>query len=131
MFGLVRNISLTLFTVKTERNSTPEVFIRKGVLKICRKFTEEHPCRSVISIILQSTLQLSRNHTSKGYSPVNLLCIFRAPFPKNTSGKPTSKQIKPLLKSLKKTFSKTSVKSCNFKIALSINFQKPNLEVLF
>ena len=26
------------------------VFLRKGVLKICSKFTEEHPCRNAISI---------------------------------------------------------------------------------
>ena len=34
------------------RNSRPEVFLRKGILKICSKFTVEHPCRSVISINL-------------------------------------------------------------------------------
>ena len=33
----------------TDRSSHPEVFLRKGVLKICSKFTEEHPCRSMIS----------------------------------------------------------------------------------
>ena len=36
------------------RNSLPQVFLRKGVLKICPKFTEEHPCRSVFSIKMQS-----------------------------------------------------------------------------
>ena len=34
------------------RSSHPEVFFRKGVLKICSKFTGEHPCRSAISIKL-------------------------------------------------------------------------------
>ena len=34
------------------RTSRPEVFLRKGVLKICSKFTGEHPCRSAISIKL-------------------------------------------------------------------------------
>ena len=34
------------------RSSRPEVFLVKGALKICRKFTGEHPCRSVISIKL-------------------------------------------------------------------------------
>ena len=29
------------------------MFLGKGVLKICSKFTGEHPCRSVISIKLQ------------------------------------------------------------------------------
>ena len=37
----------------------PEVFLLKGVLKICSKFTGEHPCRSVISIkMLCLSLQL-------------------------------------------------------------------------
>ena len=31
--------------VKT-RSSRAEVFLGKGVLKICSKFTREHPCRS-------------------------------------------------------------------------------------
>ena len=52
------------------------VFLRKGVLKICSKFTGEQPRRSMISI------KLLRH----GCSPVNLLHIFRTPFPKNTSG---------------------------------------------
>ena len=38
------------------RSSCPEVFLRKGVLKICSKFTEEHLCRSVISTKLQSNM---------------------------------------------------------------------------
>ena len=46
------------------RDSRPEVFLEKGVLKICSKFTGEHPCRCVISINLRSTT-----------------------FPKNTSGR--------------------------------------------
>ena len=28
--------------------SRPEVFLRKGVLKICRKFTGEHPCKATL-----------------------------------------------------------------------------------
>ena len=39
------------------------MFLGKGGLKICNKFTGEHP----------------------GCSPVNMLHIFRTPFPKNTS----------------------------------------------
>ena len=31
-------------TVHNFRSSRPEVFLRKGVLKICSKFTGEHPC---------------------------------------------------------------------------------------
>ena len=62
------------------RSSHPEVFFRKAVLKICSKFTEENPCRSVISITL---LENTFRH---GCSPVNLLHISRTPFTKNTSG---------------------------------------------
>ena len=36
--------------------SHPEVFLGKGILKICSKFTGEHPCRSVVSIKLLYTL---------------------------------------------------------------------------
>ena len=35
------------------RSSRSEVFLVKGALKTCSKFTGEHPCRSVISIKLQ------------------------------------------------------------------------------
>ena len=66
------------------RSNSPEVFLGKGVLKTCSKFTGEHPCRSVISIKLQSNfIEIALRH---GCSPVNFLHIFRTPFPKNTSG---------------------------------------------
>ena len=57
-------IGTTLFA--NIRSSRPEVFLGKGVLKICRKFTGEHPCRSVISIKLLYSfiaLQLYWNHS--------------------------------------------------------------------
>ena len=58
---------------------------KKCVLKICRKFTGENPCRSVISIKLQSNfIEITLRH---GCSPVNLLHIFRTSFAKNTSGR--------------------------------------------
>ena len=37
-----------------KRSNHPELFLVRGVLKICSKFTGEHPCQSVISIKLQS-----------------------------------------------------------------------------
>ena len=72
---------LTSFPRFPSEAATQEVFL--GVLKICSKYTREHPRRSVISIKLQRnfieiTLRLGR-------SPVNLLHIFRTPFPKNIS----------------------------------------------
>ena len=66
------------------RSSHPKVFLRKGVLKICRNFTGEHPCRSAISIKLQSNfIEIILLH---GCFPVYLLHIFRTPFTKNTFG---------------------------------------------
>ena len=41
-----------IFNCLSQRSKRPEVFWRKGFLKICVKFTGEHPCRSVISIKL-------------------------------------------------------------------------------
>ena len=66
------------------RSSRLEVFIGKGVPKICSKFTGKHSCRIVILIkllcsFIEITLRL-------GYSPVKLLHIFKTSFPKNTCG---------------------------------------------
>ena len=37
-------IGLTMKNVTKFRGSHPEVFLGEGVLKICGKFTGEHPC---------------------------------------------------------------------------------------
>ena len=67
------------------RSSSSEVFLEKGVLKICCKFTGEHLCWSVISIKLQSNfIEITLRH---GWSPVNLQHIFKILFLKNTSGR--------------------------------------------
>ena len=59
------------------------MFLEKGVLKICGKFTGEHPCRSVLSInLLCNFVEITLR---RGCSPVYLLQIFRTPFTKNTS----------------------------------------------
>ena len=68
-------IPLKLFHDKQKQ--PPELFLENGVLKICSKFTGEHPCRSMISIklicnFIEITLRPAR-------SPVNFLHIFRAP----------------------------------------------------
>ena len=67
------------------RSSPSEVFLGKGFLKICSKFTGEHPCRSVNSIkLLCNFIEIALR---LGCSPaVKLLHIFRTPFYKNVSG---------------------------------------------
>ena len=60
------NVHQILTHFQQFRSSRPEVFLRKGALKTCSKFIE---------IVLRH-----------GCSPVNLLHIFRTPFPRNTSG---------------------------------------------
>ena len=66
------------------RSSRPQVFLVKVVLKICSKFTGEHPFQSVISIkLLCNFFEITLR---PGCSRVNLLHIFRTPFPKNTPG---------------------------------------------
>ena len=65
-------------------SSPPEVVLGKGALKICSKFTGEHPCRSVISIkLLCYFTEIALWH---GCSLVNLLHMFRTHFYKNTYG---------------------------------------------
>ena len=60
------------------------MFLGKSDLKICSKFTGEHPYRSVILITFQSIfIEIALRH---GCSPVNLLRIFITPFSKSTSG---------------------------------------------
>ena len=65
------------------RSSHSEVFLRKSVLKICAKFTGEHSCQSATSIKLQS--KCIEVALRDGCFPLNLLHVFRIPFPKNTS----------------------------------------------
>ena len=66
------------------RSSPPQVFLGKGVLKICSKFTGEHPCQNVMSIkLLCNFIEIVLRH---GCSAVDLLHIFRRPFYKNTYG---------------------------------------------
>ena len=68
---------------KIQKQSCRSVF-KKSILKICRKFTGEHSCRSAIAIkLLCNFIEITLRH---GCSPVNLLHVFRAPFLKNTSG---------------------------------------------
>ena len=70
-----------LFSCKTAlskaRSSHSGVFLGKCVLEICSKFTGEHSCRKVISI--WNFTEIALRHRC---FLVNLLNIFRTPFPK-------------------------------------------------
>ena len=67
------------------RSSRAEVFFGKVVLKICSRFTGEHPCRSGISIkLLFNFIEIVLRH---GCSPVNLLHHFITPLPKSPSAR--------------------------------------------
>ena len=44
----MESLSVILTSPKICRSSHPEMFLGKGVMKICNKFTGECPCRSVI-----------------------------------------------------------------------------------
>ena len=57
---------------------------KRGVLKICSKFTGQNPCRSVISIKMQSSFIIIP--LWHGCSPVSLLHILTTSSYKNTSG---------------------------------------------
>ena len=61
------------------------MFLVKDALKICSKFTVEHPFWSVISIKLQSKfIESTLRH---GCSQKKSMYIFRTRFTKNTSGR--------------------------------------------
>ena len=75
-------LTLHLLVLNSYRSSHSEVFLGKGALKICSKFTGEHPCRSAISIkLLCNFIEIARRH---GCSPINLLHNFRTPLSKTT-----------------------------------------------
>ena len=57
------------------RSRHTEVFLGKGVLKKCSKFTGEHPCQSLISIKLLK--QLYWNHTSAWVFSCKFAALFR------------------------------------------------------
>ena len=74
-----RNLKvLPQYFVALAKSSHSEVFLEKGVLKICSKFTGEHPYRSAISIkLLCNFIEITLR---QGCFPVNLLHILRNTF---------------------------------------------------
>ena len=83
LLTMTRYQSFRIFLRPEWQKQPSRAVLGKGVLKICSKFTGENPCRSVISIKLQSNVtEITLRH---GCSPVNLLHFFRTSFPKNAS----------------------------------------------
>ena len=81
---ILMTVSNFTMHLRAIRRSHPEVFLGKGVLKICSKFTGEHLCWRAISIkLLYNFVEITLWH---GCSLVNLLHISITPFLKNTSG---------------------------------------------
>ena len=73
------NVCKKIFWKWENQKQTP-----RGVLKIWSKFKGEHPCQSLSSIkLLWNFIEITLRH---GWSPINLLHIFRTPFTKITSG---------------------------------------------
>ena len=78
-FDIVELLLIKLFLSKNLQKQSS-----RGVLKICSKFTGEHPYRSMISIMLRSNfIEITLRHRCS----VNLMHIFRTSFPRNTSGR--------------------------------------------
>ena len=72
-FDIVELLLIKLFLSKDLQKQSS-----RGVLKICSKFTGEHPCRSIISIMLRSNfIEITLRHRCS----VNLMHIFEHLFP--------------------------------------------------
>ena len=71
-------INKTLWLITCE-SSPSEVFLGKVVQKLCSKFPEENPYRSMQSKFIDIIIR-------HGYSPENMQYIFRTLFPKNAFG---------------------------------------------
>ena len=69
--GMLVSTGNSLTSLTKIRSSHPEVFLVKGVLNICSKFTGEHTCQNVISIkLLCYFIEITLRHE---FSPGNLL----------------------------------------------------------
>ena len=74
----------TILRMYIVRISPPEVFLGKGILKICSKVTGQDPCQSVISIkMFCNFIEITLWH---GCFLVTLLQIFPILFPRNAGG---------------------------------------------
>ena len=83
-------LTVNVIVIMTFRSSyPPEMFVEKGVLKICSKFKGEYPCLSLISInliwnfieialikLIWNFIEIALRHEC---SPVNLLRTCRTP----------------------------------------------------
>ena len=80
----VKYLQMVAFLARIQKQPSRGV-LRKRNSENMQQIYREHPCRSVISIKLQSNFnEITLRH---GCSLVNLLHIFRVPFLKNISGR--------------------------------------------
>ena len=71
---LYKNMNWAFPMSRSFRSSRQEVFLRKGVLKICSKFTGEHPWRRAISIkLFFNFIEITLRH---GCSPSLTIKVF-------------------------------------------------------
>ena len=97
-----------------DRSSRSEVFLVKGVLKIYSKFTGEHPCRSAISITLQS--KISQN-SLENTCAIEKKAIWHMCFPVNNTkllGTTFIEHCRWLLLNIVKTYLLSEIKSLLF-----------------
>ena len=89
MFFIILLFSISLLHFRRHlpciiQKQPPSGVPRKRCSENIQQIYKRHPCRSAILITLQSNfIEIALRH---GCSPLNLLYIFRRPFPKNSSG---------------------------------------------
>ena len=83
-FSLAKAKNKQNITRRIIRGNPTEVFLRESILKICNKFTGEHPCRSLISIKLLYNLIETHFGKSILLKNLNISNFFRTTFYEKT-----------------------------------------------
>ena len=119
-----KTVAFFVLFVAVSRSSHPRVFLGRGALKICSKFTGEHSCQSAISIkSLCNFIEAALRH---GCSRVKLLHISKSVFFR-VSQKCSWKKCKIyffIKKAALKKKEKNLINACKLCEIKSINFQE-------
>ena len=113
------------------KSSRPDVFLGKGVLKICSMFTGEHPCWSVISIKYSSlggcfkkfkknTLVKCNQHRKPQWLNVFALNHFMSGNSELQKQPPRGVPRKKCSENIQQIYRKTPMLKCNFNKALEL-----------